>query len=75
MRDATLNELNEGLMEQFRIVRNRDGEMELEMRIADTMANVAGKVLKSYMVELAYNAMKQPMPCQISEIAKIGQSA
>jgi len=57
LEDARLEELTAGLMEQFRIVKNRPVELEMEMKVYDSMSNGAGKILKAYMVDLAYKQL------------------
>jgi len=60
LEDARLEELTDGLMEQFRIVKNRPVELEMEMKVYDSMANGAGKILKAYMIDLAYKQLDTP---------------
>lgn len=59
MKDPRLEELTTGMIEQFRIVKAREGNLEEELKIADSLANMMGKVLKAYSVELAYKEMEQ----------------
>jgi len=68
MKDARLEELTSGLMEQFRVVKGREGVMVDEIKIADSLSNMAGKVLKMYMVELAYRSVGEQMPNLIETI-------
>jgi hypothetical protein len=70
MKDARLEEIDEGLMEQFRVVRSRKGDREEERKIAETLANMAGKVIKTYLVELAYASIKEPMPFEVAMAIK-----
>jgi hypothetical protein len=64
MKDSRLEEFTDGLMEQFRIVRDRGGDTSEEIKIADSLANMYGKVLKGYATELAYFAVGQRLPCE-----------
>ena len=52
--DSRLEELTAGLMEQFRVIRDAPDNIEMEMKVYDSMSNGAGKILKAYMVDLAY---------------------
>ena len=79
LNDERLEEIASGLMEQFRIVMAKPGDVEIEMKIYDSMANGAGKILKAYMVDIATNelsAMKiaqKDKPLQIEESTKLAR--
>jgi len=64
MLDDRLEEMTDGMLEQFRTVRDRAGDIDEERKIADSLANMYGKVLKGYMVEFAYNVQGMKLPCE-----------
>jgi len=58
--DVRIEELVDGLMDQFRVVRDHPVEIEMEMKIYDSMSNGAGKILKAYMVDIALQELSRP---------------
>lgn len=74
LKDDRLEEIAKGLMEQFRTVMAKPGDVEMEMKIYDSMANGAGKILKAYMVDIAMNELSATKLAQKDEPLQIEES-
>lgn len=59
LRDKRLEELASGLMDEFRIIRDHPANIAEEMKIYDSMANGAGKIIRAYLADIALRMLEQ----------------